>query len=395
MSTIKENLIDRVYRPTVPVDITDPPRFSQLLETAKDAFIAELTQYFSYNSYDSRYKLKEIPTIRKFQNVSGSSTDNSLETIVSEIISYGDTPDKFPMVAISSATIKERKMNIGSNFVAHVQYPPSLVGTGIGPFNFDPGITATTDDYYYLDVKTCPTGDLNTKVLSRISFWPSIFADITNITVDDIVRVINKTQALYYTLSKTGDGFLRIECGGQCANGSPNYIEIFGGTTQVLTQLGFTTGDSDSYLSVDNPPRNRYSIAGDTVVNIDVISDSINTRTEVADLVFNFFAFYLEKRRFQFFGRSYFDRDLDPEEWFHIGLKNQFSWSGELVKPRQGLDKFHNIYVIRGSVPIFIEDFIDKKLIDNPVWLERDKIVPEDTLPDGDYFSVNYKNNSG
>ena len=99
----------------------------------------------------------------------------------------------------------------------------------------------------------------------------------------------------------------------------------------------------------------------------------------------------MEKRRFQLFGRSNFDRDQDPDEWYHISFNNQFSWSAEVTRPRQGGEQYEQIYAIRGSVPIFIEDFIDLDIVDAPVFLERDYITGADpSFPDGDYYGVNY-----
>ena len=119
-----------------------------------------------------------------------------------------------------------------------------------------------------------------------------------------------------------------------------------------------------------------------------------------------FFSYYIEKRRFQFFGRSYFDRTTTPEEWYHVVLKNQFAWSAEITRPRQGGEQYDQVYAIRGSVPIFIEDFIDKEMTapafidDAPRTLEQSSNNPDSTepdtslssYPDGDYFSgINYK----
>jgi hypothetical protein len=389
MST--ENLLDRVYVPTQPFDSTDPPRFSQLSETAKDSFASELRKFFDYKEATFTSNIEEVPSIQKFALGSGTGED-SLETMVTLLMAYSDFPDKFPMISITSTSGRERKLNIGSNFVASVQYPPSVVGSEVGPFNFVP--LTGEDDPLYIEFLTYPNGSVESETTSRISFSSYIFSDLSNVTMDEVVEQVNKSQALYYTLSKTSLGYLRIETGGVCARAVPNSIEITGGSARALTLLGLSIGDSDDYLSTSNPPRNRYGLAGDMIINIDVVTDDINTRTELQDLVYEFFTFNLEKRRFQFFGRSYWDRDLSPEEWFHIVFNNQFSWSSEVTMPKQGGLQHDQVYAIRGSVPIFIEDFVDRKIINEPVFLLSTKVNPvPDGFPTGDYGGVNWKNN--
>ena len=373
-----EDLTSKQYIATQPFDSNDPPKFSQLVETAKDAFASELTQFFSYKTTDATSKISEMPNIQKFE-LGATGSENSLETVVNLIMAYGDTLDQFPMISITSMNLLEKKI--------HVQYPPSIVGDVAGPYDIDHG---AGEDPWTLSFTTLPSGSTDTEVTSTISFSRSLFADPTSVTAEELAERINATQALYYTCSATSDGKLRIETGGPCAVSSPNIITVTAGT--ILTRLGFSIGDTDTYLNTDNPPRNRYSADADLVINIDVVADSLNTKTELADLVYNYFAFYMAKRRFQLFGRSYFDRDLDPEEWFHICFKNQFSWSSEVTRPRQGGEQYEQIFAIRGSVPIFIEDFIDRKIVDAPVYLERDNISYNEELPDGDYPGTNYLN---
>ena len=380
-----ENLVDRKYTPTQPYDSTDVPKFGQLIETTKDAFASELEAFFDYKATDATSKISELPNIEKFA-LGASTNEQNLEEVVDLIMSYADTPDRFPMIAITSASLRERKLSIGNNFVDHVQYPPSICGTVPGPYNLTAGWT--------MEITTWPSGYEDDETTSLITLASVIFEDITNVTTQELADAINHTQALYYQCSVTADDCLRIETGGPCAVTTPNYIEITDGDAACLTALGFTLGQSDTYLSTDNPPKNRYIIAGDMSINIDVVTDDINTRSELADLVYDFFAFYMEKRRFQFIGRSYQSRDIDPEEWFHIIFQNQFNWSGELQKLRPGGGEAKDyIYATRGSMPIFTSDFIDRKLVTEPVFLLRDNVIPDanDEIPTGDYSGDNWK----
>lgn len=400
-----EDLSGRNYKATQPFDANDTPKFSQLVETAKDAFIVELTDYFNYKTSDASMKFRETPNIQKFA-LGASTGERSLQTVVDIIVSYADTPDKFPMISITSANVREKKLGLGSNYVTAVQYPPSIVGTSSGPFNLDHG----TDDPWTLELETCPSGDIDEKVTSTITINKDFFVDPTNVTALELVTFINRSQALYYRCYRTSSETIRIEAGGPASkNTLVKYVGITGGSSELLSRLGFTVGDSDDYLSTSNPPRNRYVIASDMVINIDVVTDSLTTRTELQDLVFSFFAFYLEKRRFEWFGRSYFDRDIDPEEWFHILFKNQFSWSTEITRDRQGGEQYDKIYAVRGSVPIFIEDFVDRKLINEPYRFYEENTVEyeigqagiegtrsyDSIWPSGDYETgINYNKES-
>lgn len=223
-----------------------------------------------------------------------------------------------------------------------------------------------------------------------------------------MARFINKTQALYYSCSITGDGYLRLEAGGPASSNSlSKYIGIVEATGPLLTVFGFTEGDYDNHLNSSNPPMNRYVMASDMTINIDVVTDSLTTRAELQDLVNTFFTFYLEKRRFQFLGRSYFDRDLTPAEWYHILLNNKFSWSAETSKSRQGGEQYDQIYAVRGSIPIFIEDFINRSVSneDYSFYEQNSRLAqgaaPDDpegdrnydyTIPSGDFENgINYK----
>jgi len=378
-----QNLDERRYLTTDNVDPKDKYKFGQLAETAKDVFIKELTNFFNYRSDDSRSKLSEVKTIQKFGLGNVQPNERSLETLINLIIGYGDTLDRFPMVAITSTNMREKRLGIGDNFVDHVQYPASIVGTKLGPFNFTP----SGDESYVLYIRTWPTGDSNNPLDSAISFPSFIFADITNVSIDQLITAINSSQALYYKFEKTNAGYLRISAGGKLGRPWPNYIEVLDSSSpEILSILGLTVGQSDSYLNTDNPVRSRYVSAADMTINIDVISDSITTRTEVADLVYTFFTFWMEKRRFQFIGRSYQDREVSPEEWWHISLKQEFSWSAEVVTPRAGVEHYDNIYSVRGSIPIFIEDFSDRKIITEPIFLDSENITATDQLPSGDYY---------
>ena len=98
----------------------------------------------------------------------------------------------------------------------------------------------------------------------------------------------------------------------------------------------------------------------------------------------------MEKRNFQFMGRSYFERGLDPEEWFHISFGGQFAWSGETSTSRPGQEGYDRIYAARGSMPITVIDYIDKQVTADPTFGGLITRVNDETLPAGDYPGTNY-----
>ncbi len=375
-----EDLVSRRPVATAPYDVNDPPKFAELSETVRDVFRKELEQYFDYKTADASTKLIEAQNIQKFA-LGAATNEQSLETVVKMLMAYGDTKDKFPAIVVTSTSEREKALGIGSNFVASVQYPPRVEGTKVGPFNLTDGWT--------IEITTWPLGTVASATVSTITFATVLFSDMTVATIADIVRAIN-IQGLYYTAEATATGCLRLKTGGPCARPTPNYIEITGGTAACLTALGLTVGQSDTYLNPVRPPMNRYYDAADMVVNIDVVSDDINTRTELADLVRKFFTYYMEKRQFQFLGRSYYTEGLDPEEWWHVIFSRGFAWSGELNTPRPGGAQYDHIYAKRGSIPVTAIDYIDKALVTPPIFLQSTDILQDDTVPAGDYGGVNF-----
>ncbi len=376
--TVNEDLSLRRFTTTDPYDPTDLPRFGQLTETTKDVFRKELETFFDYKTSDAANKLQEAPNIQKFAMGAGTG-EQSLETVVKMLMSYGDKEDQFPMIAITSSHEREKPLSIGNNFVGHFQYPPRVNGSKVGPFNLTDG--------WELKITTWPLGTVESAVESTIVMSSLLFPDLSNATIDDVLKAINEVQALYYTAEATPEGYLRLRTGGICAKPTPNYIEITGGDTECLNAFGFTLGQSQTYSDIT--PVNKYYISSDMTINIDVVADSINTRAELTDLVFQFFSYYIEKRLFQFIGRSYQSENIDPEEWWHIILNRQFSWSGELATPRAGGPQRDHIYANRGSVPITSIDYIDKRVGSNYI-IERENVIREPNLPAGDYFSNNY-----
>lgn len=374
----------REYRGTVPRDPRNPPRFGQLIETVKDAFAAELYRFFEFKSDDIRAKLGEFPAIEKF-GVGAGSTSSSMETVMNLIMSFGNTMDKYPMIAITSANAKELVLGLGGTFVCDGQSATRLVSGNEGPFNLQDGWT--------LKIRTWPLGLTGDPVETTIEFKDFMFPDIANATVQDVIQAWN-AQALYTQARESGRGFLQVVTGGPAAQGVRNGIEIIGGTPDCLLALGYSVGQIDLYTehkSGPTSPVQRYGVAGNMTINLDVISDDMNTRTQLADLVWDFFTFYADRQYYQFQGRSYLDDSVDPPEWYQIILDRKFSWSGEYNRARQGGEQKSYLYSIRGSIPIIAADFVDRPVNrGNATFVQSVNLIHKEELPTGDYFGVDF-----
>ncbi|RLI87330.1 MAG: hypothetical protein DRP01_02155 [Archaeoglobales archaeon] len=378
---------ERTYRTTEPFDPEDPPRFGQLIETAKDAIASEIRRFLSYQPDDIRAKIGEFPTIEKFAHGGVGSTSQSMETVMNLIQSYGDTPDKFPMIAITSASMREKPLGLGDVFVVDGQRAPGLVASNEGPYDLTDG--------WELRIKTWPLGTESDPVESTIVLADIFFSDMSKATPQEVIQAVN-AQMLYSHAAEFGGGSFKISAGGPAAHGTRNGIEVIGGTPDCLLALGFSVGEIDLYTShiIGNAsPVKRYGVAADMTINIDVVSDSLNTRTALADLVYDFFAFYMARNFFQILGRSYQNHDQNPPEWYHLILERKFAWAGEYATPRQGGDQQAQVYSIRGSVPLIAADYIDREVKRGAATfiVSTDVIMTDDhTLPTGDYFGSNY-----
>ena len=382
--TINDFSGPREYRGTIPRDPKNPARFGQLIETVKDAFAAELYRFFEFKSEDVRAKLREFPAIEKF-GVGAGSTSSSMETVMNLIMSYGDTPDKYPMIAITSASSRELVLGLGSTQVCSGQDPVSVVSTNSGPY--------ILEDEWTLILQTWPQGLSADPVVSTLMFTTALFSNIANATVDEVASAINM-QALYSNARVSSGGYLQIMAGGPCAPSDRNGIEIVGGTAECLSALGFIVGQQDLYTSHTAgslSPVKRHGVAGKMTINLDVVSDDMNTRTQLADLVQDFFTFYSDRNFFQFQGRSYLETATDPPEWYQIIFDRSFSWSGEYNRPRQGGEQKSYLYSIRGSVPVTAVDFVNRPVNrSTATFIQSATVVRNDDLPDGDYPGISY-----
>lgn len=356
-----EDLYARRNIPTLPVDPNDPFRFSQLVETVKDCFQRELTDFFDYRRADFQWLKTEIPTVEKY-NLGFQPADSAIETFTHVLLQHPDILERLPLVAITTASGSNLKLGFGGQYVAPVQPAARVKGTNTGPFALQPN-----DKIAFV---TTPNG--GPSIISTVLFVPAMFQNLGAATIDEVL-VAASLQLLYVTAKKTlySDpvGVLRFDAIGPMVRAPhPDSIEVLGppySTANALSELGFVAGAKDS--TATRNPANRYQLATNMTIGLDLGTESENERRELTDLLVYFFSLEMDKRDFTFYGRSVFDDEF-PGEWFQIVLRDQHSLSGEAEIPRQAGsgEQRDLIYINRLQVPVTIIDYVDRELTTLP-----------------------------
>jgi hypothetical protein len=131
----RDRLERRDYKPTTPTDTEDPPQFGQVLETAKDAFVEELRQFFNQPNLNvtEPERREEIPTVRKYAVGFAPGTD-PYETVQQIVTDFADTKEALPHVAVTAVQGTNNRLTAGQPFIAHVQLPPRVEGSAAEPY---------------------------------------------------------------------------------------------------------------------------------------------------------------------------------------------------------------------------------------------------------------------
>jgi hypothetical protein len=91
------------------------------------------------------------------------------------------------------------------------------------------------------------------------------------------------------------------------------------------------------------------------------VAEDYNVRTELTDLIWNFFTYQMNDRGYTFLGRSTFDPNI-KNETYQIVLKPDPSMSGEQEVPRPG-DEKDKLYVNRINVSMTTMQYMDKAVV--------------------------------
>jgi hypothetical protein len=375
--------LSKSFSPTLPLQESDPFRFGQLRETAKDCFQVELQRFFEMVSARYPERLSIVPTIQKFSSSFAGGTD--VESVLKVYLQRPDRIERFPIVIITSATGAQNPVNIGTQYVDTVRTPAFIHAPALGPYSLQEGDT--------LAFKTYPQGPKKPPLVSYLRFSAGLVDNLAAVTVEEVLNIAGATF-LYVAVDSRKHteptGQLRFQAGGKFGVLYPNSIEIVPSlsTLNALTAFGFT---NEKATNSDQSAALRYAISANITVNIDIGAEDENQRREITDLIEYFFQLDMDDRGKTFLGRSVFDIEFTPPELFQCILLDKANVVAEVevpMNPGSGEQK-DLIYAMRMSVPITIFDYIDRQVgaaLNNPDPLRLR--LPTDVLPEGDYAYV-------
>ena len=347
--------------PTVPDNLTQAPHFGSIIETTKDTFVLELRHFFKTTNYTIR--TGELPRIDKY-SVAVDVFVDPLETAVNLVRQFPDVTENLPMIGVMATTGKNNKLGLSNKYVNMVIPRAQIIG-GTGPYVLTNGMT--------LSVTTHPGGTVASAKTSVFTFPSFMFVSIAAATIDEVITCIN-LQSLYCTATKitTSDGTVKLGlfAGSLQAREFPNIITVNAGSTAAVP-LGFTVGQTNQNYGQNNIACNRENLAADFTVSLQVVTESDNVRTELSDLLFDFFTFIMADRQFQFYGRSTFDQDILDETYQIIIKDTDVVLAGEQEIPRPN-DQKNKVYINAIQVPVTAIMYTDRILVN-----KSGQIVPQ------------------
>lgn len=164
-------------------------------------------------------------------------------------------------------------------------------------------------------------------------------------------------------------------------------VEARYGREELGTSGAWFIGLRDDHTNPAHPPKHRYVTGADLSVQIDIITEDENTRGELVDLVFSFFAFFLEQKYFTFLGRSGFAGQTAPNEHYQIVINPPLRNATETEFPRPAGDGSGKVYVNSFSIDVTTTMYLDREVYwpgtDTPAVAVESALVEDDTLPPG------------
>jgi hypothetical protein len=383
MATL-EDLTLRQNRATTPYDPNNvTTRVGKITDAAKDMFVWELRDYFSRKGQD---RIALVPTIEKFaaDNPGPAGDYDPLETVVRMMRQYPDLTEKLPYIGVTITNHKNVKLGFSTKFVDTVMPRPRLVA-GLGAFGPVPAPvtvppaapTTTWDDNQQpgVPVNVPPTGDPTYSLtngdwveitttfdgvehVSRFIFDLNLLGGSPQ-TPRAVADVIN-LQALYChadVISYNGVQTLILEPGGPLGKGKRMSIQRTNATVNFDNNINFVTTQLKA-PSNQFPAANRYMSSHDMTVTLVIGSEGENIRSELSDVLTQFFTLVLDDRQFTLWGRSFFSNV--PDETYQLIIKDEsVGLTGEQEVPRPD-DPARKIYLNRLNVPITLIQYIDR-----------------------------------
>lgn len=407
---LTEDLSKRSTLPTTQDVVQYSTRNGRVVETLKDVFVWELRDFFNTKSKE---RLDAVPSVDKFSaDLSGNNRElDPMETIVRVLRQFPDLTQRLPMVAVTAGSIKSLKIGMSTKLIDQVKAKPCLVsGTGSFPTPVlppSPGFPFGFPIFIPTPTIPAPQPDpgqpfvpfgAQPPIINQppLNIKNSDFLEVT-IIIDGVTHVSRfvfpdqligppaqsyrivanaiNLQALYChadVVLKNGVPTLIIEPGGPLGRGTYYSIQRTNASANFDSWINFDTmahiAPSDEFPAV-----NRYAMSYTAEMSLVVACDGDTVRTELTDLVMNFFTFLMDDRQFTFYGRSFYG-DTEGEAYQIIIKDAEVSCGGEAETPR-GDDPVRKVYSNSIVVPVHIMYYIDRAVA------EGANFVRDDTLP--------------
>lgn len=337
---------------TVPDNLKQPVRFGGITELVKDAFVLELRHFF--NTQYNGIRTGELPRVDKYSVALDISVD-PLESAVNLVRSYPDITEDLPLIAVLATTGQNLKLGLSNKFTSVTIPAAKVVSNNSGPYALTDGMT--------LIVTTQPDGVETNVKTSTYTFRSYMFTNISQATLDEVIYAIN-FQALYATAFRAQFGSmttLGLRAGGVSGTSFPNKITVTGGT--AMAALGFALNQADQNYGPGKQAYERFHIAANLTIGLEVVTESENVRTEITDLLYDFVTFVMADRMFQFYGRSTFDETVLDETYQIIIKDSEISLTGEQETPRLN-DPRDKLYINRVNIPVTAIQYTDRIIVD-------------------------------
>lgn len=400
---IRENLLKRFNRTTQPDDPANlSTRIGRISEVVKSMFVWEIRHLFGKSEDNTGH----IPFIEKFNTDLPSTTRDTdpLETVVRIIRQYAYITEKLPYIGVALTAGKSNKVAISTKYVGQVMYLPRCTAdvVPIDPDNPVPPppvwtVTPVANDFTDNNQPGLPPdwpeplGDFKyglddndfvefTTVLDGVEHISTILFDRRLLgrspqnarTLADIINF----QALYCHADVAfinNEPTLIVEPGGPGGSGSVVSIRRSNASQNFDNYVRFDTL-TRSAPSDDFPAANRYLNSVNMTVSLVVGTEGDTIRTELTDLLIEFFTLMMDDRQYTFWGRS-INSDVPDEIYQLIILDKEVALAGEQEIPRPD-DPARKVYINRINIPISVMQYTDRA-VQAGVLVEQDDSLPD------------------
>jgi hypothetical protein len=191
----------------------------------------------------------------------------------------------------------------------------------------------------------------------------------------------------YITISNADAAYFnngRFQITAVSSDGSTATYDNRYGQVESTGHATWYIGQRDTHLNPAHPPKNRYAMAQDAMVSIEILATDENTRGELTDLTMSFFGFFAESKFFTFQGRSWFPNSPTDTEYWIITPESPITIVGEneIVIQNDGTGK---VYTNSLSFKVDTTYYLDRELMypgtNTPFVITGSSVVQDDTLP--------------